>query len=105
MKIWFYKRLTTNPEIGNTPAYVLQNIWRLTRVRDTKFGTNVSNEMLLNDAKCQDYSFYCFSVIKGTVEEGGGETTPPHTHTHAYTYRLVLMMIVSVLFFWDEKKH
>ena len=30
------------------------------QVKDTKFGTNVSNEMLLNDAKCQDCSFYDF---------------------------------------------
>ena len=62
--IFFYKRLTRNPEIGNTPILVLPNIWRLGRVRDTKFGTNVSIEMLLNIAKCQGYSFYHFWVIK-----------------------------------------
>ena len=32
--------------------------WRLEWVRDTKFGINVSNEILLNTAKCQGYSFY-----------------------------------------------
>ena len=55
----FYKGLTRNPEIGNTP------IWRLGRIKNTKFDTNVSNEMLLNAAKCQGYSFYRFWVIRG----------------------------------------
>ena len=35
MTIFFYKRLTRNPEIGNTPVWVLPNIWRLGGVRDT----------------------------------------------------------------------
>ena len=42
---------------------------------DTKFGTNVSNRMLLNAAKCKDYSIYRFWVIKGKPTgrgEGGG---------------------------------
>ena len=37
-----------------------QGIWRLGRVRDTKFGMNVSNKMLPNASKCQGYSFYRF---------------------------------------------
>ena len=64
MTIFFYKGLTRNLEIGNTPVWVLPNIWRLGRVMDTKFGTNVSNRMLLNAAKFQGYSFYRFWVIK-----------------------------------------
>ena len=43
---------------------------------DTKFGTNVSNRMLLNAAKCQGYSFYS---VGGA---GAGQNYPPHTHTH-----------------------
>ena len=46
---------------------------------DTKFGTNVSNRMLLNAANFQGYSFYRFRVIKGKP------TTPsqiPLTETH-----------------------
>ena len=31
--ICFYKGLTRNPEIGNTPVWVWPNIWRLGRVR------------------------------------------------------------------------
>ena len=72
--------LTKNPEIGNTPIWVLPNIWRLGQVMDTKFGTNVSNRMLLNAAKCQGYSFYRFWVIKGKPTGGGAEgkiTHPP----------------------------
>ena len=37
---------------------------------DTKFGTNVSNRMLLNAAKFQGYSFYRFGVIKGKPTRG-----------------------------------
>ena len=65
MTIFFYKGLTRNPEIGNTPVWVLPNIWRLGQVMDTKFGTNVSNRMLLNAAKFSGYSFYHSWVIKG----------------------------------------
>ena len=61
--IFVYNGLTRNWEIRNTPVWVLTNIWRLGQVRDTKLGTDVSNEKLLNTAKCQGYSFYCFLVI------------------------------------------
>ena len=64
MTISFYKGLTRNPEIGNTPVWVLLNIWRLGRDTDTKFGMNVSNRELLNAAKFQGYSFHHFWVIK-----------------------------------------
>ena len=74
MTVFFYKGLTRNPDIGNTPVWVLPNIWRLEQVRDTKFGMDVSNKMLLHAAKCQRYNFYRFSVIKGkpTAEGAGG---------------------------------
>ena len=71
MVIFFYKGLTRNPKVRNTPAWVLLNIWRQGRVRDTKFRTDVSNEMILNAAKCQSYSFYHFWVIKGKRTEAG----------------------------------
>ena len=70
MTILFYKRFTRNLEIRNTPVWVLFNIWRLGQVRDTKFGINISNEMLLNAANCWGYSFYCFLVIKGKPTGG-----------------------------------
>ena len=39
---------------------------------DTKFGANVSNKILLNATKSQDYSSYRFGVIKGKLTVGGG---------------------------------
>ena len=79
MSIFFNNGLTRKPEIGNTPAWVLPNIWRLERNRDTKFGTDVSDEMLLNTAKSQVYNFYCFWVIKGEPTMGGGrDEIAPH---------------------------
>ena len=53
MTIFFYKRLTRNPEIENNSVSVLSHIWRLGQVRDTKFFKNVSNKKLVNAAKCQ----------------------------------------------------
>ena len=72
MTVFFYKRLTRNPEIENTPVWVLPSIWRLGWVKDTKFGTNVSNKMLLNVAKCQGYSSYRFWIIEGKPTRGVG---------------------------------
>ena len=63
MTIFFYKGLTRNPEIGNTPIWVLPNIWRLGRV---------SNRMLLNASKFQGFSFYRFWVIKSKPTGGAG---------------------------------
>ena len=74
MTIFFIKELTRNPEIRNTHIWVFPNIWRLGRVMDTKFGTNVSNRTLLNAAIFQGYSFYRFWVIKG--KPTGGKITP-----------------------------
>ena len=75
---FFCKKLTRNPKIGSTLVWVLPNIWRLGRVKDTKFDSNVSNEMLLNAAKCQVYSFYRFWDIKGKpTGRGRGEVNYP----------------------------
>ena len=76
MAIFVYKRLTRNPEIGNNPVCALSNIWRLGRVKDTKFGRNVSNEKLLNAATCQVYRFYRFWDIKGKPAVGKYEPHP-----------------------------
>ena len=62
LTILIHKGLTRNQEIGNTPVWVLPNTWRLGWVRDSKLGTNVSYEMLLNAAKCQGSSFCRFWV-------------------------------------------
>ena len=79
LELWqfFYKELTRNPKIRNTPVWRLPNIWGFGRVRDTKFGINVSNKISRNAAKCQDYSFY--RVIKGKLTRGGENYRPPTT--------------------------
>ena len=60
--------LTRNLEIGNTLVWVLPNIWRLESVKNTKFGTNVSNKMLLNAAKTQGYSFTVSELLRENQE-------------------------------------
>ena len=52
MEIFVCSGLTRNQEFRNTPVKVLPNICRMGQIRDTKFGTNVSNEKLLNLSKC-----------------------------------------------------
>ena len=64
MTIFFYEGLTRNLEIRNILVWVFLNIWRLGKANNIKFGTNISNEMLLNAPKFQGYSFYRFCVIK-----------------------------------------
>ena len=73
LKLWqftFIRDLTRNLEFGNTLVWLLPNIWRLGQVGNTKFGTNVSNKILLNAAKCKGYSFYRFWVTKGRSTRG-----------------------------------
>ena len=77
MTIFFFKGLTRNPEIGNTLVWVLPNIWILGQVGNTKFGTDVSNKILLNAAKFQGCSFYRFWVNKGKPTGGRGGLIPP----------------------------
>ena len=66
----FYKGLNRNPEIWDTPVWVLPNIWRVGRVRNATFGTNVSNMMLPNVWKYKGYSFYRFWIIKENQQRG-----------------------------------
>ena len=80
MTIFFYKGLTRNLEIRNTPVWVLPNMWRLERVMDTKFGTNVSDRMLLNAAKFQGYNFYRFWDIRRKPTGAEVKLTPSHPH-------------------------
>ena len=47
VSLYFYKGLTRNSEIGNTPVWVLPSICILGQVRDTKFGIDVSNKIWL----------------------------------------------------------
>ena len=73
IKISIYKELTRNPEIGNTPVWVLPNIWRLGQVRNTEFGTNVSNKKLPNAARKNN--------MGGKAVKLPHPPPPRHTHT------------------------
>ena len=64
LTIFLYQGLTRNQEMRNTTVWVLRNIWRLGRVRDTKFGTNVSNEMLLNAANTRVTAFTVSELLR-----------------------------------------
>ena len=75
MTIFLYKGLTRNPEIGNTPVWVLPNTWRLGQARDTKFDTNVSNEILLNPAKTKITGITIFELLREN-QQGGGDYRP-----------------------------
>ena len=77
MTIFFYERFARNPDIGSTPVWVLPNIWRLDRVMDTKYGTNVFNRMLLNAAKFRVIAFIVFELLRENQLGGGGNYPPP----------------------------
>ena len=95
LELWQFssiRDLTRNPEFGNTPIWVLSNIWRLEQVGNIKFGTNVSNKILLNDAKCQGYCFYRFWVIKrkptGAGRCGGGDHPDYGYQSNIYLFKV-----------------
>ena len=72
LELWQFLYIRDWPEIrkSGVPRLSLLNTWRLGRARNIKFGTNVSNKILLNAAKCQDYSLYSFWGIKGKPTGG-----------------------------------
>ena len=70
MTILFYKGLTRNPEIRNIPVWVLPKIWGLGKVMGAKFGTNISNRMLL---KLQSSRVIAFTVLELLIGNRLGE--------------------------------
>ena len=61
------KGLTRNAGIRSTPIWVLPNILRLAQIKDTKFGTNISNKKLLNVGECKMFVRY-----QGKTNRGDG---------------------------------
>ena len=61
------KGLTRNAGIRSTPIWVLPNILRLAQIKDTKFGTNISNKKLLNVGECKMFVRY-----RGKTNRGDG---------------------------------
>ena len=68
LELWHFLFTRDSPEIQKyTPVWTFANIWRLMRVRDTKFSAIITDKVLRNSEKCQDCSFYHFWVIKGKL--------------------------------------
>ena len=103
LELWQFSFTRDWPEIQKSeipPVWVLANIWSRRQGKDTKYGTNVSNKMLLNATKCQGYSFYRFCVIKGkpTREVGGKLPLPPPLT------QITLYSCCSILFYFPTSK-
>ena len=79
VKFSYWSKFHVNIIIGSgvMTNFFSPNIWRLWLVKNTKFGTDVSNKMILNVAKCQGYSFYRFWVIKWKTTGGLPSPHPP----------------------------
>lgn len=101
MKIFDEKWLTRNPEIENIPIWVLANSWRLGWVWDTIYGRSVSNNKLLNIAKCQVYSFYHFWLIK-RKHELGLILSSVQLKWSLLTLKLIFLLSI---YFETEKEH
>ena len=79
MTILFYKGLTGNSEIGNTPVSVLLNIGVLGQVQNTKYGTDVSNKMLLKIQNARVTAFTISELLREN-QQGGGGVKLHHSH-------------------------
>ena len=67
LELWqfsFIRYFTRNPEFGNTPVWVLPNIWRLGQVGNTKVGTNFSNKLLRNAANATVTAFSVSELLR-----------------------------------------
>ena len=111
--------LVTSPSFMSISSLVLElwkftfkrdlpNIQRLGRVRDTKFGMDVSNEMLLNAAKYQSYSFDYFGVIMG--KSIGSKVIPPPLRVNFSELgfkQIILHDVICIykLYFKSERIH
>ena len=81
MTIIFYKGLTRNPEIRNTPVWVLPNIWRLEQVR-------IPNLVRMSLIKCywipQNVRLIAFifsELLRENKGRGGGRELPQNPRT------------------------
>ena len=79
MTIFFHKGLTRNPEIGNTAFWVLSNILRQGRVRDTKFDTDVWCYWMLQNAR--DTASTISALLRENQQEEWVKLPPPPLHT------------------------
>ena len=73
LELWQFSFIKDWPEIRNRkyPVCVFPNIWRLGLVRDTKFGMNVSNKILLNTANARVTAFTVSKLLRENQQERG----------------------------------
>ena len=67
LKLWQFLFVRDSPKMQKLEiplSWFLSDTWRLGRVRDTKFGTSVSNEKLLNAAKWQVTVFTVSELLR-----------------------------------------
>ena len=102
MTIFFYKGLTRNLKIRDIPVWVLPNIWRLEHVMDTKFGTNVSNRMLLNAAKYHCSSLYRFH-LELIFRVPPSESRQTHSNNSSANCRRIVWVCLTILWGWRLK--
>ena len=121
--LFLLSSLVTDPSFMSISSLVLE-LWQFSFIRDwpeirkseippsefcpisgdwsklgiPKFGINVSSEMLLNAAKCQGYSFYCFWVIKGKPTAGEGKGDYPPSPTQIRVKAIILYSVHSISF-------
>ena len=91
MTILFYNGLTRNPEIINTPIWVLPNIWRLGRVIDT-------NLAQMSVIKCYNWGWGKITLPPSPPPH------PPHPQTHTHTQtrfkQKIPLLIPNKLYFF-----
>ena len=99
LELWQFPFIRdSNSEVGNTTVWVLPNIWVLEQVWYTKFGTNVSNKILLNAANWQGYNSYRFWVIKGKPTRRRGVTPTSTTQIRVNDPKLPLDEYLTIFF-------
>ena len=80
LELWQFSFIKDWPEIQTLetpPSEFLLNIWRLGRVRDTKFGTNVSNKMLWMLQNAKVTAFIVSELLRENQQGVGGKITTP----------------------------
>ena len=74
MTIFFYKRLARNPEIGNTPNWVLPNIWGELGIPNLAQISIIKCYWMLQNSKVTAFTV---SELLKESQQGEGPKSPP----------------------------
>ena len=100
MTIFSYNGSTKNPEIGNTPVRVCPDIRTLGRVRENKFGTNVSNSYWT----LQNFRTTTFTIFE-LLRENQQVIKLRLTHQPKLGLKKCLLEYLELLIFLTIKNH